>query len=188
MSLIALLASSAVFAQEANSPFQFKKPAPPTAQAAVVATIPEDADLTPKQRETVTAMITSFADTLKITPERNVPFEVDGRRYLLLQDGQTYLGQINGQHIVYDEVAKDYVYHSASEISKIIRGDEFTRMKDDALLELEKLQQSLLKGSAGPGDAQPAAKPSEIPVVPDENLRKTGVVHKGKPATPRKEN
>lgn len=170
---ITLLATFTVLAQENGSPFQFKKPEPPATQAVVTA-VPEDADLTAKQRETVSSMISSFADTLKIDPEKNVPFEVDGRRYLLLHQGQAYLGVVNGQHVVFDEVSKEYGYHNALDISKIIRGDEFARMKEDALLELEKLQQSLM-GGVDNGGAPLPGKPGELPNQPVINTD----THKG---------
>lgn len=161
------LISGVAGAQQANSPFEYKKPAPPVEQAQVVHS---DMDLTAKQRDTVMAMINAVADTLRVTPEKDKPFEMDGKRYLLLQSGQVYLGKVNGNHVVFDDVAKEYSYHSVEEISKIIRGDEFERMKQDAASELEKLQQSLMQGAAG--SATVPTQPAEI-YVDDAKKQRT---------------
>lgn len=143
--LLLMVAMSSASAQQGASPFEFKKPEPVVAAPAHTAS-PSDMDLTEKQRATVMEMIASAAETLKVAPEKNVPFEVDGRRYLLLQKGQVYIGANNGTHIIFDELSKDYAYHAVSEINKIIREEEFLRMKEDAASELEQLQQSLMSG------------------------------------------
>lgn len=166
---LSVIMSCTALSQTAQSPFQYKAPEPVQPAAPVVNV---DADLSDKQRATIMEMIQAAFQTMNAEKKPNEPFDIGGSKAALLKPTQKYIGRIDNTHVVWDQSTQTYTYIDASTVDRFLTDADYESMKNDALAELEKLKQSLLKEQSVPESSpeidSKASTTSPQPVAPRE--------------------
>jgi hypothetical protein len=147
------LSSSLVRAQE--NPFKFKEPVPKQPVVPVAPVVIQSDELSGSQRDEVKAMLmralnefdkeSASVDT--VTGKVNF----NGKDYIILFDGDRYIGVSSGMHVVKSAAKSDFVYHDSQKYSGVITEAEYVNFqKERGMRRIESAAMALgLNGVSG---------------------------------------
>jgi hypothetical protein len=127
--LLSVIASPAV-AQD--NPFEYK-PEAPVVQAESRPAPPPNPDLSALQRNTVLNIIREAMEASQLNADGNDgTVLLEGKKYLLLQSDERYLGLTSGMHLVISDTSLEYKYFDSKKYHGVITSEEFNGIKEEA--------------------------------------------------------
>jgi hypothetical protein len=127
------LSSSLVCAQD--NPFKFKDPAPEKPLVPVAPIVIQSDELSGSQRDEVKALLMQALNefdkknTLNDTASGKVNF--DGKDYIILFEGDRYIGVSSGMHVIKSAAKSDFVYHDSQKYSGVITESEYVNFQKE---------------------------------------------------------
>lgn len=129
--LLLLIASQATFIANAQSindnPFEFKKSAPVVVEEVEQVVVDPNPELSDLQSKMVKEMIRSAIDAIEIKAisDEDDFVEMDGKKYIVMRDGDREVGVSSGMRVIYSAIKMDYKYYDVQKYKQTITLDEY---------------------------------------------------------------
>lgn len=155
MVLVGLALANTANAQEDN-PFAFKD-APKVEEVQTIAPV-INTELSNAQREQVLALLTKFLSDSGLNTGDSIYEIGDGKRYFIVPDDDTFVGEISGKLIIFDSSRNKNIYLDSSKYDDVITQEEHESMTKGQKESISEVGEKLIKGitsSAGSAFKQP---------------------------------
>lgn len=131
-----------------SNPFEFKPKAPPKPEP-VQQIVVRDEKLSAQQRETVAEMIKVAVDATKMKVPDADEVEIDGDKYVLLKQGDRYLGVTSGMYVVFSKLKNDYDYFDTKKYKRVMSLAEYKDIMAESKSKLDKAIEAVREGIEG---------------------------------------